>query len=390
MTSAAHPGPELTNDLLATFRERAGAVDAANEYPTADLGDLQAIGYLRQFLPEAAGGAGYSLRQVVNQQATLAAAAPATALSVNMHLITAGVARILDERGLTPLGGGEHDAVWQRIERGAVIALGISEPGNDAVLLDSRVRAEPDGEGGYTLTGTKVFTSLAPVWTHLWCFGRDDSGDEPQLVHVLVERDDEGVIVNDDWDTLGMRGTQSCSTTLDAVHVPAPRVLGVAPVGPSDSPLIFGIFANFLTLLGACYLGIAERATELAVAAAHERTSYVAQGASLSEDGGVREIVARMGRRQLAARMQLESVATDIDNLVDHGSAWGPRLMAAKYAATDVARANVYDALEVVGGSGFRRGHELERLYRDVAASVLHPSQDRKVHAGIAAWLLGA
>lgn len=381
--------PQLTDSLLATFRNRAADYDANNEFPREDLHDLQQIGYLRQFLPESLGGAGCTLRDVVSNQARLASAVPATALAINMHLITGGVARVLANRGVTPLGGSAEDLVWQRTQDGAVIALGISEPGNDAVLMDSLVTADPDSEGGYRLSGTKIFTSLSPVWTHLWCFGRDNSGDEPRLVHVLVEREDAGVTVKDDWDTLGMRATQSCSTVLDNVHVPASRVLGTAPVGPSPSPLIFGIFSNFLTLLGACYLGMAERATTLAVEAAHQRTSYVA-GKSLAEDGGVRELIARMGQRQLAARMQLESVAADIDALADHGAQWAPRLTAAKFAATQAARDNVRDALEVVGGSAFRRGHELERLYRDVAASVFHPSQDRKVYAGIASWLLGA
>lgn len=379
----------LNDQVLTDVRSRAGSYDANNEFPHADLKQLRELGYLKQFVPESLGGMGCTLLDVVNSQARLAAAAPATALAVNMHLITGGVARVLAERSVKPLGTGESDLVWQLIGADALIALGISEPGNDAVLLDSFVTATPDGDGGYTLSGTKIFTSLSPVWTHLWCFGRDDSGDEPTLVHVLVERDDAGVTVNDDWDTLGMRGTQSCSTTLNEVHVSANRVLGTAPVGPSPSPLIFGIFSNFLTLLGACYLGMAERATELAVEAVQRRTSYVAGGASLAEDGGMQELIARMGRRQLAARMQLESVAADVDNLVNHAAAWGPRLSAAKFAATEAARANVVDALEAVGGQAFRRGHELERLYRDVAASVFHPSQDRKVHAAIASWLLG-
>ncbi|MFD2673936.1 acyl-CoA dehydrogenase family protein [Gulosibacter bifidus] len=388
-TSVFHP-LDLSDDLLEAFRARAAEHDRENSFPVADLEDLQRIGYLRQFVPAELGGSGHGLREVVHQQARLAAAAPATALAVNMHLITGGVARVLAERGAPTLGPNDNDLVWQHIADDAVIALGISEPGNDAVLLDSTVSAVPDGAGGYRLTGTKIFTSLSPVWTHLWCFGRDDSGDTPMLVHALIERGDAGVTIKDDWDTLGMRGTQSCSTTFNDVHVPASRILGTAPVGPSSSPIIFGIFSNFLTLLGACYLGIAERATELAVAAAHKRTSRVAERSSFAEDGGVREIIAQMGNRQLAARMQLESVAQDIDALENYGAEWPVRLSAAKYAATAAARANVQAALEIVGGGGFRRGHELERLYRDVAASVFHPSQDRKVMAAIASWLLDA
>lgn len=373
----------LDDDLLEAFRDRAGRFDAANEFATDDLEDLRELGYLKLLVPRELGGLGLTLEQAVRMQARLASAAPATALAINMHLITTGVARVLRARDIDSL-----EWIAEEVANGEVLALGISEPGNDAVMFDSTVTAVPDGDGGYTFTGTKFFTSLSPVWTRLWIFGRDDSGDEPRLVHALIHRTDEGVRIHDDWDTVGMRATQSCTTTLSGVRVPAERVIGFAPVGPNGSPLIFGIFANFLLLLGACYVGIGDRAIELAVEAAQHRTSRVT-GRPFSDDPAIRDIVARMGARQLAARTMLEAVARDVDELAEHGAGWFPRFTVAKQQATAAARETVTDALEVVGGSAFRSTSELGRLYRDVAASVFHPSQDRTVRAGVANWLLG-
>jgi alkylation response protein AidB-like acyl-CoA dehydrogenase len=54
-----------------------------------------------------------------------------------------------------------------------VFAFGISEAGNDLVLFGSDTVAEPRPDGSYAFTGTKIFTSLAPVWTQLGLHGLD-------------------------------------------------------------------------------------------------------------------------------------------------------------------------------------------------------------------------
>src|SRR6478609_9022787 len=82
----------LTADLLARIHERAPGHDRDNTFPHDDLADLVAAGYLTAFVPERLGGAGLSLEEVAREQVRLAAAAPATALAVNMHLVVTGLA----------------------------------------------------------------------------------------------------------------------------------------------------------------------------------------------------------------------------------------------------------------------------------------------------------
>lgn len=141
---SADPLDLLPDDLLEAMRERAERVDAENVFPVDDLDALREIGYLKLLVPREMGGLGWTLEQACRAQRRLAQAAPATALAVNMHLIWSGMARVLRERGDHSL-----DRVLEEIAAGHIYALGISEPGNDAVLFDSTVRAEPDGEGGY-------------------------------------------------------------------------------------------------------------------------------------------------------------------------------------------------------------------------------------------------
>lgn len=373
--------------MLARFRERAGGYDESNSFPNEDLQELRESGYLRAFVPAEMGGLGWSLEQTCRAQRRLGAHAPATALAVNMHLIWAGVGRLLHA-----VGDDTADGVLRDIANGEVYALGISEPGNDLALLDSVVEAVPDGEGGYTYTGTKIFTSLSPVWTRLGIFGRDDSGAEPRLMHGVVLRDDAGVEILEDWNTVGMRATQSHTTRLNSVHIPAERILAAVPVGPNAHPLMFGIFSNFLLLLSSVYLGISDRAIELSVEAANARTRRSAAGATLAADPVVRDEVARMAMRQEVSATLVSATAHGIDALAASGSLegapmWFPKLQLSKHEATRTARENVEAALGIVGGAAMRRDHELARLYRDVAAGIFHPSQDRSVREAFAAGL---
>jgi alkylation response protein AidB-like acyl-CoA dehydrogenase len=54
-----------------------------------------------------------------------------------------------------------------------------------------------------------------------------------------------------------------------------------------------------------------------------------------------------------------------------------------------VARRVVDQAIRVSGGSSYRSGAELSRLYRDVLAGMFHPSDPESVHATVAGNLLG-
>lgn len=378
----------LDDALLERFRLRAAGYDERNAFFAEDLDELRAVGYLSLFVPVELGGAGLGLEQVAAEQSRLATAAPATALGINMHLVWTGVARALRERGDASL---EH--VLVDAAAGHVFAFGNSEPGNDLVLSDSLTRAEPLGDGGYRFTGTKIFTSLSPAWTRLGVFGRDDSGTESRLVHGFVDRKSpeaavSGLGIRDDWDTLGMRATQSRTTVLDGVEVPGERMIRSLPVGPSADPLVFAIFANFELLIASVYLGIARRALDLAVEAAGRRTSLKAGGRPLAHDPGVRRRIADAAILLDGLDAPLRSAAADVDGLADRGAHWFSSLVGVKVRTTEAALRIVESAVRVAGGSSYSRTSELSRLYRDVLAGLFHPSDDESAHATVAnAWL---
>ena len=380
------PADSLIDDeLLARIRSRAAVHDRENTFPDDDLRELTAAGYLRMLVPIAQGGLGFGLARAAREQTRLATAAPATALAINMHLVWTGVAKVLLDRGDDSLAWLLDDAA-----RGEVFAFGNSEAGNDLVLFDSRTVADPQADGGYRFTGRKIFTSLSPVWTRLGVFGRDDTDpDAPLLVHAFLDRSAPGITTLDDWDTLAMRASQSRTTVLDGAVAPASRVFRKLPPGPSPDALIFGIFANFEILLAAVYTGISQRAVELAVEAAHRRTSLKAGGRPYAHDPDIRWKVAEAGILHDALPPQIEALARDVDELAPHGAAWFPKLVGVKVRATEGARLVVDQALRVSGGSAIASSSELGRLYRDVIAGLFHPSDGESAHSTVANALLG-
>ncbi|MCT9820669.1 acyl-CoA/acyl-ACP dehydrogenase [Microbacterium sp. W1N] len=380
--TAFDPAAFLPDDLLETIRSRAAGVDRDNVFPVDDLADLTAAGYLGILVPAELGGAGLSLAEAAVLQQRLATAAPATALAINMHLVWTGVAKVMGERGIDTLRFVQEGAV-----AGEVFAFGISEAGNDLVLFGSDTVAEPQPDGSYTFTGRKIFTSLGPVWTQLGLHGLDTtSPDAPQLVYAFVPRTD-AVITRDDWDTVGMRGTQSRTTELHGAHAPAGRVVRRVAPGPNPDPIVFGIFSVFELLLAAVYTGVARRALDVAVETARARTSKKT-GAPYSHDPDIRWRVAEMALAYDALPPQIEALAHDVDAGTDHGGLWFAKLSGVKHRAVTTAKQVVDEAMLVGGGSSYFSGHELGRLYRDVLAGLFHPSDPESAHATVAsAWL---
>ena len=359
----------LTQDVLERIRERAPGYDRDNTFFTEDFHELRDLGYL----------APRPLAQMVADQRILARFAPATALGVGMHLTWVGVAGSLAAAGDSSL-----QWVLDEAAAGEVFAFGVSEAGNDRVLTDS-VTAVTKTPEGYSYTGTKIFTSLSPVWTRLSVLGR--AGDD--IVHGFITRDQDGWSQTPDWNTLGMRATQSYTTHLDGVVVNPERVARILPAHHSADPFVLAVFQNFLLLVSSVYVGIGDRALELAVDRVHHRTSLARGGQAYSTDPDIRWQIAQMGIRQDGLDTPLHSLAADVDNGVNHGARWPALLSGVKHRSVETARWMVDRALRLSGGRAYQADSEISRLQRDVLAGVYHPSDTEAIHSTVAHWLLG-
>lgn len=374
----------LPDDLLRRARERAGGYDRANSFFHEDFDELRALGYLTAAVPEELGGWGLSLGELGLQQRRLARHAPSTALATSMHHYWIGTAAELHR-----LGDPVNDWVLTDAVAGEVFAAGHAESGNDVPVALSTARAERV-DGGYRFYGRKHFGSLSPVWTRLNVHALDASDPaRPVIVHAFVDRADPGFEIVDTWDTLGMRATQSHDTRLDGVFVPDHRVGAITPAGRSDDPWSFFMTLWALTLISNVYVGIAERAFDLAVDAAQSKTSIGVKRGSLAYHPMIQHRVSEMYLELDAMRAVVDRLAADFGSGVDHGAGWTMQILSAKWRATEGAKRVVDIAVDVAGGQAMFRRHELERLYRDVRAGGFHPGTHAFTHEMVGKTALG-
>jgi alkylation response protein AidB-like acyl-CoA dehydrogenase len=369
---------------LAAFRVRAREADEKNTYFDADLAVLRSIGYLSATVPEEFGGWGLDLAEFAHMQRTLATYAPATALAMTMHHYWIGIAVELERFGDTSCRWIFDEAV-----AGRIIAAGHAEVGNDAPVVMSTTLATPV-EGGYRFTGRKMFGSNGPVWSYLGVHGIDLSNpDAPVIVHGFVDRDAEGVTVVPNWNTLGMRPSQSHDTVMENVFVPTDRIGRIVPAGSQDDLFLFGMNMWALSVIANVYLGIAERALELAIESATTKSSVAIPRGTYGHNPMVQHQIAEMYLELDPARAVVDRLIDDYVSGVDHGAMWGVQIVSAKWRAVEAAKRVVDIALDVAGGAAMVRGNELERLYRDVRAGGFHPANDALTHESIAKALLG-
>ena len=245
-------------------------------------------------------------------------------------------------------------------------------------------------DGGYRLTGRKQFGSNGPAWRWLGAHAIDaDAPGGPQVVHAFVDRDSPGVTVVETWDTLGMRPTQSHDTVLDDVFVPDARIGRVVPAGDATDPFLVAMAVWPLSLFASVYLGIADRALELAVDGARRKTSIAIERGAYAYNPMVQHQVAEMYLELDAATASVTRFVDDWVDGVDLTETLVPRLYSTKWRAVEAAKRVVDIALDVAGGAGMFKANELERLYRDVRCGGFHPGNDALTHELVGKAVLG-
>jgi alkylation response protein AidB-like acyl-CoA dehydrogenase len=373
----------LTDDMLRRFDERASVYDRENRFFTEDWEELQDSGYLLCAVPESMGGSGLGLDAYCDLVRRVAYVAPATALATNMHCYWTGVASDLER-----MGNDSCHWILTEAARGEVFAALHGEAGNDLPLLLAVAHADR-ADGGWEISGHKIFGSLSPVWT-LGGFHAMDTNDpeNPQIVHGFVSRHAEGVQIIDTWDTLGMRATQSQDTILDRAFVPDERVALVCAAGfAGATEFQLSVFAWALLGFSAVYLGAARRAFDLTVESQPRRSSIALSG-SMAHHPEVQHRVADMRIRYDAAEALLERTASDWARGVEHED-WPSRLVGCRSFVIDQAFAIVDQALDLTGGAGAFRRSRMEQLFRDVRMGRFHPGNTLLSHELIGKMCLG-
>src|SRR5262249_26243435 len=140
------------------------------------------------------------------------------------------------------------------VREGMVIAAAVSEPGQDITRPGTKaMRTErggrADGRKGF---GTGLH-SAAVLYASVPYVDRDGA---ERSAYAPVPVDAPGVVLHDDWDALGMRGSGSQSVSFEGVELPAPAIRGGFPAGDANGYMERNLAAGLFH--ASASLGIAE------------------------------------------------------------------------------------------------------------------------------------
>src|SRR5262249_28768097 len=254
----------------------------------------------------------------------------------------------------------------------------------DQDLSRPHTTAIPASRGdGWLINGRKVFSTMSPVADYLTVsvtYQASDGGERYGVVRVPAAA--PGVVVNDDWDALGMRASASGSVTYRDVHVPATALRDGFPAGRWSAGLL-DRFLVFGAMHASASLGIAEAAHEQSVAYASGKRRDC-DGPRLSEKPMSQVLAAENVIDITAMRATFDRAGGLIDAFyAEHPASIGSEeelhgifceVQSAKTFIHQAAIRVVDRALTLSGGAGYMNRHPLSRHCRDVRAGpFMHP-----------------
>jgi alkylation response protein AidB-like acyl-CoA dehydrogenase len=351
----------LAEELGREFAVRAAQHDRANTFVAANFERLREAGYLRLAVPEDLGGLGATMRQVCYAQAELAKHCASTALAVNMHLYLL-LANAFRRRN----GVAAAETMLRRVASEGIVLM--TSGGSDGIRPTATAISD---NGGYLVSGRKIFCSQAPVGDVLVTMAvLDEPGAEQTVLLMGIPATSSGFEIVETWDAHGMRGTGSHDIHLDRVKVSEAQVIARRPWGKVDGPLrSAGI--HFAPPAAAVYFGVAAAARDEALRIIATRRA--GDGQPLATDPTTQRIVGLMDER---LRVAWWALAGALAELGEEYSADERSLAAVMMAKREVvtAAAEVVDlAMEAVGGASYFRSSPIEQACRDVRAGLFHP-----------------
>ena len=238
----------------------------------------------------------------------------------------------------------------------AIAAFALSEPdaGSDAAALSTR--AQPDGPH-YVLDGVKTWISNGGIADFYIVFARTGEPGTKGISAFVVDADAPGLSIEERIEIVAPH--PMATLRFSGCRVPKGNLLGAEGEGFKLAMRTLDIFR---TGVAAAALGFGRRALAEAMRRARERKMFGQQLADFQTTQG-----------------KLADMATGIESaaLLAYRAAWlrdvkekrvTREAAMAKMQATETAQAVVDAAVQICGGLGVKRGHPVERLYREVRA----------------------
>jgi butyryl-CoA dehydrogenase len=247
---------------------------------------------------------------------------------------------------------------------GSVVgAYALSEPGSGSDAFGLATRAERRGDGGWTLTGRKLWiTNGAEAQIYVVFATVDPTAGYKGITAFIVERGFHGFNVGKKEDKLGIRASSTTELILDGVEVPAGNVLGTIGQG-------YKIAIETLNVgrvgIGAQMIGVAQGALAATIAYVKERRQF---GRPVSDFQAVQFQLAQAAAETEAARLLVYNAA----RLKDAGRDIAREGAIAKLLSSQIAERVTSLCVELHGGYGYTKDYAVEKYYRDAKIGTIY------------------
>lgn len=359
---------DLANKLGGGFAARVPKHDDSDAFVAENYAELKARKVFAAGVPEELGGGGATVADLAGMLRTLGHHCSSTALALSMHTHLVATAAWRWRNQKAPV-----DGLLKRVVAEDLVL--VSTGGADWLLGTGKATK---ADGGYRVTGRKIFCSGAPAGGLMMTTAVvDDPVDGPTVLQIAVPISAAGVKIENDWKAMGMRGTGSHDISFEDVFVPDAAVALRRPSGKWH-PLVHVVAMVALPVFNAVYVGVAEAARDLALEAAKRR----------KDDRLVQAHAGEMENELTSAQLALARMI-DIAMTAKPGVETTVETMCCRAILGRGTRATVDKAMDLAGGGSFLRRNALERLFRDVQGVRYHPLQEKPQNVLAGRFALG-
>ncbi len=337
-------------------RPVAGELDRHARFPREIYDEMGKLGLFGITVPEECGGPGFDTLAFV----------------LVMEELSRGYASVADQCGLIELVSTllvKHGTPEQQkkflgptIAAKTLVSYCLTEPEAGTDLAGIRTTAQRNGRG-WTLNGSKIWIHNAPVADLGFVLARTkpDAGHRGMSVF-LVDLHANGVERGPAENKMGQ-----CASKVGALSFSDVRLGPEALIGEEGRGfhMVMSVLDKGRVGIAALAVGIAQAGLEAALEYARDRRQF---GSAIADFQGIQWKLADMAKDIAAARLLVHDAAIKLDC----GQRAVMACSMAKCFAGDVAVSRTSDALQIFGGSGYIRGFEVERLYRDARITQIY------------------
>lgn len=356
------------------IRPQAFLMDQNNEFPEEAIRKLGERGWMGLPYPAEYGGAGLDVMSYAIAVEELARVDGGAGVILSAHVslgswpIFAFGTEEQKRKYLVPLAKGEK-----------IGAFGLTEPNAGSDAGGTETTAIDKGDH-WLLNGGKIFITNAPKADTYVVFAvtTPDIGTRG-ISAFIVEKGWKGFTFGDHYDKMGIRSSATAELIFNNVRVPKENMLGKEGEG----------FKIAMATLDGGRIGIAAQALGIAQGAFEHALAYAKERVQFGKPIGAQQIIsfklADMATKLRCARYLIYSAA----ELKEQHEPYGMESAMAKMYASDIALEVTNDALQIFGGSGFLKGMEVERAYRDAKITTIYEGTNEIQRVVIASHLLG-